>query len=35
MEHIGWDITDVLSVLTMLELKNYITGVDSNCIEIL
>ena len=35
MEHIGWDITEVLSVLTMLELKNYITGVDSNCIEIL
>ncbi|MEJ8785128.1 DNA-processing protein DprA [Peptoniphilus sp. HCN-40583] len=35
MEQIGWNITDVLSVLTMLELKNLITGVDSNCIEIL
>ena len=35
MAHVGWDITEVLSVLTMLELKNYITGVDSDCIEIL
>ncbi len=35
MVHVGWDITDVLSTLTMLELKNYITGVDSDCIELL
>ena len=35
MDHVGWDITHVLSVLTMLELKNMITGVDSDCIEIL
>lgn len=31
---LGWDITDVLSVLTMLELKSYVVGVDSQCIEI-
>ncbi|MDD7363857.1 MAG: DNA-processing protein DprA [Peptoniphilus sp.] len=32
---LGWNITEVLSVLTVLELKNVITGVDSGCIEII
>ena len=32
---LGWDMTEILARLTMLELKNYITGVDSQSIELL
>lgn len=35
MADLGWDMTEILARLTMLELKNFITGVDSQYIELL